>query len=625
MTNKRQLRARPNQQKCRSLKNSAQKAQIRTEGKRKVRNKNKTVLFSPNLLAKEVSSTVYSDLTHGLLEYTTMVRSNAQSFSYQNEGLLKKFFFEEGNDTALKDRLEIESYKKTREMNNRMRFYNYKISKIDISVNSTDYLGRVLYLAKGHLRHVLGDFDLDEVFDSCRSSTGTTIGCKYKNCTIEAKFRFPITSTLRASRLMDEYFRYDRTLDVSASFMNKGGDSLSVEKYKFITGSQATSVEKTSEKRRMIAKEPTVNMYLQQGLMTVMYYRMKDVGIDLSTLPDTHKELAFVSSITGSNATIDFSSASDCVSYELVRRIFPPAWFWALDIARSPFCTFNGKEERLAMYSTMGNATTFPVETLVFWSLGTAIIQLSKSRSTIPDLTGWGSVSVFGDDCIVPTESASLFCNTMRDLGCVINDDKSFCHGPFRESCGGDYHTGIDVRPYSIGSPVSNLVKTDLAAWLYLMLNELVFTYKKLYGPLTYIYDRQAYKYLFSLFRRYRISLFLVPNYFPDDSGFKTYGDLKRMIQHYGIEDIIEPLSVDRNGTVVFHSLVYRHGNERIHTNGNLRYSLELKRLRMSDRITSLCGEGFTPKFVKMRQGGRYHVVAGNRTGHWPVGDFSPH
>ena len=91
----------------------------------------------------------------------------------------------------------------------------------------------------------------------------------------------------------------------------------------------------------------------------------------------------------------------------------------------------------------MGNAFTFELETLIFWCLTRAVVEeLQLSQN--------GRVFAYGDDIICPTEAVPLLYKVLDFCGFTVNTEKSFTSGPFRESCGGDYFLGFDIRPYYV-------------------------------------------------------------------------------------------------------------------------------------------------------------------------------
>jgi hypothetical protein len=88
----------------------------------------------------------------------------------------------------------------------------------------------------------------------------------------------------------------------------------------------------------------------------------------------------------------------------------------------------------------MGNATTFPVQSLVFWAICVASLQRQGFHQP-------GAVFVFGDDIIIPSECTEEVINDLESFGLLVNRTKSFWRGAFRESCGVDAFNGVDVTP----------------------------------------------------------------------------------------------------------------------------------------------------------------------------------
>jgi len=97
----------------------------------------------------------------------------------------------------------------------------------------------------------------------------------------------------------------------------------------------------------------------------------------------------------------------------------------------------------------MGNGFTFELETAVFLSIILAVRNLRAVREPLEALVEPGKdVYVYGDDLIIPTDYAQDVISALTYCGFSINKEKSFTEGHFRESCGGDYFKGVDVRPY---------------------------------------------------------------------------------------------------------------------------------------------------------------------------------
>lgn len=92
-------------------------------------------------------------------------------------------------------------------------------------------------------------------------------------------------------------------------------------------------------------------------------------------------------------------------------------------------------------FAPMGNALTFPVEELVF---GSECQVIQEEMTGVTDRPLW---SVYGDDIIVPVEWYDTLVEYLSALGFIVNKDKSFSTGFFRESCGKEYFHGKDVSP----------------------------------------------------------------------------------------------------------------------------------------------------------------------------------
>lgn len=220
-----------------------------------------------------------------------------------------------------------------------------------------------------------------------------------------------------------------------------------------VRGNRFTTVDKDAQKRRGICIEPSINLFYQLGIGGEIRRRLKDSGVDLVEGQEYHRMLAREGSMWGNLATIDLSNASDTISKKLVELLLPPDWYQLLVAARSPFTFINGRWVLLEKFSSMGNGYTFELETLIFLCIARAV-QKSIPVWYSPRLHGH-VISVYGDDIIVPTAIASKVISALNFFGLSTNKDKTFIYGEFRESCGGDYFDGMDVRPHFLNeSPV---------------------------------------------------------------------------------------------------------------------------------------------------------------------------
>lgn len=209
-----------------------------------------------------------------------------------------------------------------------------------------------------------------------------------------------------------------------------------------VSGSTLTTVPKDSKTDRTTCTEPTLNMFYQLGVKDILVkVLVEKFQWDPKYQPDINKVLARIGSIDGSLATIDLKSASDSISVELCSWLLPPEVMRLLMKIRSPTTETGGVIHDLHMIGTMGNGFTFHLMTLMFSALVKAIYVING----VPFNFG-RNAAVFGDDIIVLTEHVTQLVDALNDAGLVVNQDKSFVAGPFRESCGGDYYHGHDVR-----------------------------------------------------------------------------------------------------------------------------------------------------------------------------------
>lgn len=193
-------------------------------------------------------------------------------------------------------------------------------------------------------------------------------------------------------------------------------------------------VPKNAKTHRSIVKEPSLNTMIQLALGDYMAKRLHAFGIDIRN-QEINKSLAKEGSLTGDLGTLDLSSASDTISTEIVHELLPWEWAFMLNSCRSDKVLLDAERVDLEKFSSMGNGYTFPLETLIFWAL---------ASSAAED----GFASVYGDDIIVGTHSVNRVMRLLEVCGFSINRKKSYWTGSFRESCGGDFLRGIDIRPY---------------------------------------------------------------------------------------------------------------------------------------------------------------------------------
>lgn len=274
---------------------------------------------------------------------------------------------------------------------------------------------------------ILGSFDIDACLDGCRWGPGVTHLVKGRNTSASHKF------DIERGITRDAYSLFGPIL--SKAFPLWFG-SLQVE---FAIGNNIVTVPKNAKTDRTIAIEPGINTMLQLGVGSTIRKRLRLAGFDLNSDAKNQRG-AYIGSYDDSLATVDFSTASDTISRELVRLLLPPRWYSVLNSLRSHYYKLPGRFYQPAeKFSTMGNGFTFELESLIF---------VSAALATCEELgLDTDNVSVFGDDIVMPSGAVEEYRQFVQWLGFEINTEKTFSQGYFRESCGKYFFDGVDVKP----------------------------------------------------------------------------------------------------------------------------------------------------------------------------------
>jgi hypothetical protein len=214
--------------------------------------------------------------------------------------------------------------------------------------------------------------------------------------------------------------------------------------------SRLVTVPKSTTSRRTITVEPLMHQFYQQALNSTLRRSIGKCAVMSKCLDLTdqskNQQLAMEGSRTGEWATLDLKSASDLLSTSLVEAVFcnRPEFYSRLVRSRS---LMGGQP--LRKYAGMGNATTFPIQSVVFALVAIcAILDCEKKQFRRSEVVNAAKrVRVFGDDIIVPTYASRSVVAWLEACGLKVNLSKSFFEGNFRESCGVDAFNGVDVTP----------------------------------------------------------------------------------------------------------------------------------------------------------------------------------
>lgn len=210
--------------------------------------------------------------------------------------------------------------------------------------------------------------------------------------------------------------------------------------------SRVIFVPKTWKKLRGISAEPVGLQFFQQAVFLSMQRWIRrsflHSVIDLRN-QDKSRSLAKKGSRDGTLSTIDLSSASDSVTLQLVKDVFGNSLLcrWLL-ATRSTHTLIGNERLEISKFAPMGSACCFPVECVLF--AGASLATVTRDPASL------SKYQVFGDDIICPSTHASEIIDNLRILGFVVNSDKTFISGDYRESCGMDAWRGFDVTPLKL-------------------------------------------------------------------------------------------------------------------------------------------------------------------------------
>jgi len=255
---------------------------------------------------------------------------------------------------------------------------------------------------------------------------------------------------LRYFAKLDDVYPYSDYFFFNHSHLADEYERLENSQPESVPKARVCLVPKDSRGPRIISCEPAELMFIQQGIMKLLYKTLETHPLTSGYVNFTdqtiNRELARLSSKGEVRlATIDLSDASDRVSLDLVRQVFPENWVRALEACRSEVTVLpNGEEVKLNKFAPMGSSCCFPVEALVFWACAVASIRTLWGERSHPE------VYVYGDDIVLRSDLFDLVARGLESVGLKVNRDKSYWIGPFRESCGGDFHLGVDVTPVRV-------------------------------------------------------------------------------------------------------------------------------------------------------------------------------
>lgn len=261
-----------------------------------------------------------------------------------------------------------------------------------------------------------------------RFGPGASVGLRKRETSIAAKYK---------------NFRYDALL----TYVGHKVDFNPVEMPRHAQGQIRTHrvqfVPKELDKLRVVSMEEPSLMFFQLGIFRSMVSMIRKSSwrwhIDFDHA-EYNAWLAQEGSGSREYATIDLSNASDDVRHELVKVLFHNTCLReVLEGTRSKIADLEGRFYKPTYFAPMGSGACFPVETSVFACIVDHVMRQNDDRRA------W---RVYGDDIVLPSDRYDEVIERLIKLGFEPNREKSFTGSDyFRESCGGDYYNGLDVRP----------------------------------------------------------------------------------------------------------------------------------------------------------------------------------
>lgn len=273
---------------------------------------------------------------------------------------------------------------------------------------------------------------------------------------------------------------YDRVIPDTVSSAWRGGSANRTARLKF--------VPKTYKSRRSICMEPATLQWAQQSVRLALESAIEHGGYkDIIRIKDQtyNQEGSQFGSRFQLVDTIDLSAASDSISLELVKRIFPKKILGFLLATRSNRVRLpDGKDFAIAKFAPMGSALCFPTQCLIFSAVCLYAVLMHhydvEADDVTPEMIGsvrtlihrhysqdnsrYQPIRVYGDDIICDSRITHLVVHLLRSLGFRTNESKSFVgDSSFRESCGAFHFLGKDVTPIYFRVGRSTGSRVDIA------------------------------------------------------------------------------------------------------------------------------------------------------------------
>lgn len=283
----------------------------------------------------------------------------------------------------------------------------------------------VLRRARRIVGRILGKFNWNAFPRACDFTPGATTEFPRRGAALHNKWAKAAHVSLRAAPYAEAFLAWANIDGLSREFILDECNSV-------------FTVPKNFERDRTACRPVSWNGFLQKGIGTMIRRQAARVeGLLLPDAQDYHRVLAKIGSATGLLSTRDLRGASDSVALLFAECMLPEDWWRVVYDLREDYGILPGDVVvRWEKISSMGNGFTFELETVLFY----ALVRACCRKESL--------VSVYGDDIIFPTRHVELVDEVLSFCGFEVNREKSFSEGQFRESCGGHYFGGVDVKPF---------------------------------------------------------------------------------------------------------------------------------------------------------------------------------
>lgn len=410
-------------------------------------------------------------------------------WSYQLENFFKRYRFasDKFNDKEL-SRMTREKFRATQERCAsplKITVWNYK----------------VIQRARRIIRGILGEYSEDRHRACCRHGKRACQGTPYLASYLDQKLLDqPFTCS---SEHLDFFARYCEGDDIMQHFLDV---ALKENRIRLTRSLEYAEVPKSWKIHRSMMPNTLIGAFVSAGLGEYIAQCLRDVKINIKRLQPKHQQWAREASAKGHYVTADLSAASDSLTLQLLRMLLSTKWYRALTRGRALWVKIDGESVLLSSVLTMGLGSTFPLQTLVFYALVKALGELDGRKHF---------VSVYGDDLIYSRHLHKYVRVLFPAIHLILNEDKTYAEGHFRESCGGDYYRGVDVRPYQPEGGCEHLVGPRKQEFLYRLYNGLCRRWDEVEIPKTLLYLRME---LLMCSK----GLLQVPPSYPDGSGIRV-------------------------------------------------------------------------------------------------------